>query len=163
MAKIRLKLRVWRLLWNTLRNHYFSYPHLRCYERLLNVRVYEFSRHFRQFLQLLVLRFIMGMVRVNIFWGNLRPVLGKLVSSTFNQKKRNNPLAIPFHVLTGFLYAVLCTLMKLPSCYCFLQSIKTSVRVETSNESYIFPSKVLDIFGNRENSQKFEFVYQETF
>ena len=33
----------------------------------------------------------MGGVRENIIWGNLRPVLGKLVSSTLDQKK-NDPL-----------------------------------------------------------------------
>ena len=33
----------------------------------------------------------MGGVRENIIWGNLRPVLGKLVSSTLDQAK-NDPI-----------------------------------------------------------------------
>ena len=53
-------------------------------------KVHEFFRLcFRQlwlFLQLVVYRSIMKTVRVNIFWGYLRPVLGKLVSSTFEKK-----------------------------------------------------------------------------
>ena len=39
------------------------------------------------FLQLVVQRFIMKRVRVNIFLGYLRPVLGELVSSIFEKKE----------------------------------------------------------------------------
>ena len=56
-------------------------------------------------LQSFVFRFIMGSVRINISWENLRPALGKLVSSNFN-KKEWSP-AISFNVLTRFLYTVL--------------------------------------------------------
>ena len=40
-------------------------------------------------------------VRVNIFWGNLRPVLGKLVSPIFDKKKNDSFYIIqwPYHAL----------------------------------------------------------------
>ena len=80
---------------------------------------YELSRQLRLFLQLFFLRFIMGRVRVNIFWGNLRPVVGKLVSSTFS-KKRSDPLAISLNIFTRFSYTLLFILMKTAELLFFL-------------------------------------------
>lgn len=66
----------------------------------------DFSRQLRFFSLLLVLRFIMGRVRINTFCGNLRPA--------------NAPLAILFHVAIMFSYAVLFTLMNSAELLLFL-------------------------------------------
>ena len=70
---------------------------IKIYNAMTSVKEYEFfslcSGQLWMLLQLDVGSIIMKRVRANAFRGNLRPVLGKLVSLTF-EKKNNDPLYI---------------------------------------------------------------------
>ena len=83
-VEVTRKLRIGRLLWKTLKDPKFSRPHLRCYKFLCSVWVFKTT----QTVFTVVYLFFEEIIFENkyFFWGNVKPALGKLVSSTFNKK-----------------------------------------------------------------------------